>query len=78
MNECQRHGHCSSPYRFVFQIPSHFVDTTVAEGMAGDGISALERQWLTENDVVVRAICSTTSDLEWSEKLNQLLRQIIN
>lgn len=59
----QRHCHGSSPNRFVFQIPGHLINTSVAECMSRHCITTLERQRLTKNEIIVRTICTTTSDL---------------
>lgn len=66
VNHRQGHGHGSSPDRFIFQVPRQFIDTAVAEGMPGNGITALNRQRLTKDDVIVRSICSTAANLSKS------------
>lgn len=79
VNECQSHRHCRSPYRFIFQIPCHFINTSIAEGMSCDGITAFNWQRLTENKIIIRPICSATSNLSTCyKKENQLQQQIIN
>lgn len=64
----QRHGQCRCPNRFIFQVPGHLVDATVAEGMSRDGVTALDGQRLAQDEVVVRTICSTAADLKMRER----------
>jgi hypothetical protein len=63
INECQSHRHRCSPDGFIFQIPCDFVDTSIAEGMSCYSITALMWQGLTQIKIIVRSICSTTSNL---------------
>lgn len=61
----QDHGHDGSPDGFVLQEPGQLVDATVEEGISGHGVTALEGQRLAHDHVVVGAVRSAASDLEW-------------
>lgn len=63
MNHRQRHGESGGPHGLVFEVPGHLVDAAVGEGVTGDGVAALDGQWLAKHDVVVRSVSSTASGL---------------
>lgn len=80
VNECQSHRHCRCPNGLIFQVPRHFVNTSIAEGMSRDSITTFNWQRLTKSEIIVRPICSATSNLSscYKKRGNQLLQQIIN
>lgn len=63
MQHRQRHGHGSGPNRFVLKIPGHLIDTSIGECMSRHRVPALQRQWLTKDEIIVGTICATAADL---------------
>lgn len=60
----QCHGHSGRPNRLVLQVPGQLVDAPVEVGVACNSVTTGQRQWLPEQHVVVRSLCTTAANLK--------------
>lgn len=64
VDQGQCHGDSRHPTGLVLQDPGELLDTPVNVGISSDSVSALLRQWMPVQDVIVGSISATATNLE--------------